>query len=394
MSLFPDSRSTVIGLPPAFDLLSELTSATTIRLATAFAHKSGWDILAPSILSCRGQKFLLAGASFFHTEPKVLHEWLDVSGSGSFSAALHSEPNVTFHPKVLIVEGTSSFAIVGSGNLSRGGLQTNVECSAYVQERKDVEALSRWFDEMFKNAAPLTSSVVADYEKRWKFLKGAKKELRKKEQELEKQFRENIEAEMEQWDDAVSKAKQYFRSQGFDSDYQRQKHGAALIRQYLKFPRFDFTKSDWEGFYSVLQLGHLIPLYRDRVYARRQRLQKGLKALIALNGDTLSVLDEFLRKNGKHHIKGFGLNAISKVLAVHKPEEWVVYNSPVEETLRRFGYIPPRGASVAEKYGAFVRMMDKFRRATGAKDAFALDAFFYWYWSQKDQPKSIAASAS
>lgn len=73
----------------------------------------------------------------------------------------------------------------------------------------------------------------------------------------------------------------------------------------------------------------------------------------------------------------FGLNAISKILAVHAPSNWVAYNQPVEKTLRRFGYIPPRDASAAGKFAAFTRMMDAFKSATGLQDAYALDAFFY-----------------
>jgi hypothetical protein len=45
--------------------------------------------------------------------------------------------------------------------------------------------------------------------------------------------------------------------------------------------------------------------------------------------------------------------------------------------LKKFGYIPPRGASEADKFMAFTQMMDTFKAATGLTDAYALDAFFY-----------------
>jgi len=40
------------------------------------------------------------------------------------------------HPKVLLVTNSSprsSFALVGSGNLSKGGFVTNVECWLYIR---------------------------------------------------------------------------------------------------------------------------------------------------------------------------------------------------------------------------------------------------------------------
>jgi len=78
MSLFPNSRAVVIGLPPSFDIRLELASAKTIRLATAFAHWAGWQMLSDAILACEGEKSLMAGSSFFQTEPKVLREWLEL----------------------------------------------------------------------------------------------------------------------------------------------------------------------------------------------------------------------------------------------------------------------------------------------------------------------------
>ena len=132
MTLFPNGRAVVIGTSQTFDFLSAIKSANSIRLATAFAHKTGWDILAPAIAESKADKFLLAGASFFQTEPSVLWKWLDISKSGKAKAALHTEKGVTFHPKVLLVEGKNTFAIVGSGNLSQGGLIDNVECGIFV----------------------------------------------------------------------------------------------------------------------------------------------------------------------------------------------------------------------------------------------------------------------
>jgi hypothetical protein len=86
-------------------------------------------------------------------------------------------------------------------------------------------------------------------------------------------------------------------------------------------------------------------------------------------------LNEFLSPNGEFHLTGLRLNIISKILAVHAPLRWAVYNRPVADALKRFGYVPPRGVSPAEKFMAFTRKMEKFKLATGLKDAYALDAF-------------------
>src|ERR1700761_6656335 len=112
MSLFPGGRALIVAIPEAFDLLSELASARTIRLATAFAHRSGWDLLSPSVENSKADTFLITGKDFFQTEPYILHSWLKLSQTTHIHAALHTEKGVTFHPKVLIVEGQHTFAIV------------------------------------------------------------------------------------------------------------------------------------------------------------------------------------------------------------------------------------------------------------------------------------------
>ena len=188
MSLFPDSRAVVIGLPQSFDLLHELAHADTIRLGTAFAHQSGWEILAPAISDSRAEVFLLTGTSLFQTEPKVLREWLRLSMSAKVKAKLYAKKRVTFHPKVLVVEGKTTFAIVGSGNLSRGGLCGNVECGVFVGEGLLLAELLCWFDTVFSEAKPLRDAVVMDYERKWGLLRKLQKGLYVKEQNLEDEF--------------------------------------------------------------------------------------------------------------------------------------------------------------------------------------------------------------
>jgi HKD family nuclease len=382
MSLFPNSQAMVMGLPPSFDFLSELASARTIRLATAFAHASGWEMLDAAIANSKAEVYLLTGTSFFQTEPKVLRVWMKLSRSINAKAALHVQKGVTFHPKVLIVEGAKNFAIVGSGNLSRGGLHSNIECATYVGSDVVLPELTKWFDETFNAATPLRDAVVGDYEHKWKALRKRTKELCDEQGKLQDAFATKTAAVMKRWDDAVTTAKRYMKTLEFQKTYAGRKAGGEQIKQFLRYPTFDFDAKGWEGFYSVLELGHLIAIRRDNVFRNKHRLQEGLKALTASDGQLPKVLEGFLTRRGKYQINGLGLNAISKVLAVHAPEKWTVYNRPVAEALKEFGYIAPRGASQTEKFLTFTQMMDTFKTATGLSDAYALDAFFYDVYSR------------
>ena len=387
--LLPDGRAVVIGIPQSFDLCSKIASAHTIRLVTAFAHPSGWEMLAPAISVSKAKTLrLLTGTSFFQTDPKVLREWLKLSKSGKVEARLHHPENFTFHPKVLVVEGQSTFAIVGSGNLSRGGLHGNIECAVFVESSALLKELRDWFDTVFfsEAAKPLEETLVSDYARTRMQHRKLTSDLRKQQQQLEEEYVARIAARtaaaaaaaaavMKHWDDAVSAAKQYVSSSAFQHSYEGRVEGGRRIKRSLRYPAFDFDENGWKGFYSVKQLGNIPPFYRDRIFRQKDRLQEGLRKLVGSEGQVPEGLNELLSPNGRFHVTGLRLNIISKILAVHAPLRWAVYNRPVADVLKRFGYVPPRGASPAEKFIAFTQMMEKFKLATGLKDAYALDAF-------------------
>jgi HKD family nuclease len=374
MQLFSRGNAEVIGAPKSFDLLKELTAATSIHLAVAFAHQSGWRMLKPSLAPSKTKLRLLAGGSFFHTEPTVLRSWMKLAGT---EAKLYLAKGLTFHPKVLIVEGPRPFAIVGSGNLSRGGLETNVECGVYLTAPAQLSELHAWFDDVFADAQSV-ATVIDDYERKWKALREKAEELTKKQKELEDDLIEKADAAMENWNDAVSSAKKFRGETEFKSHYNVRVEAGKRIQEYLHFPGFDFNHTEWKQFYEILELGRLIAIPRDRIFKKRTRLQNGLKQLISSDGSE-RILEALLSEDGEFHINGLGLNTISKVLAVHAPDRFSVYNTPVDKTLRSFGYVPPRGATKAGKYLAYNRMMGKFKKVTGLHDAYALDVFFYHY---------------
>ena len=79
----------------------------------------------------------------------------------------------TFHPK-LIVGGTSfgdddllaspRLLIVGSANLTRGGLDSNVECSLVRTSERDLDVAARAFRRLWQQGTELDQQVLAEYE--------------------------------------------------------------------------------------------------------------------------------------------------------------------------------------------------------------------------------------
>jgi hypothetical protein len=385
LSLLGSGDAYVAGLPSGFQLGKALRTATRITLATAFAHRSGWSLLSPHISKSSATSLrLIAGLNFCRTEPGVLSDWLRLGERRPVDAYLATPSSGrVFHPKILLVDAPTSFAIVGSGNLSAGGLRDNFECGLYTRDSTVLNALRQWTDHLCSEqiSARLDQAAIDAYLPKYRAAQRDLKNARKLQRKAEREIREHADAVMIRWDAAVSQARRYFKGAGFRRDWNGEwRSGASQIRRTLHAPSFNFSKEEWREFYSILPFGHLIALNRDKAFRQRRRLQAGLRQLAPLfDEDIVEVprLDAVLEPDGKFYVSGVGLNVVSKVLAVHSPNRWPVYNGAVKTALSRFGYSPPRGASAGAKYLSFARLMRKFRRETGAPSLLALDPFFY-----------------
>ena len=153
-------NAVVLELPTSFDLLAEIESAKEIKLATAFGHMSGWNSIRPSIERSTAEIQLLTGLSFCQTEPRLLSDWLNMSRRDKrIQPRLFVKSDMTFHPKVLLIESPKRHCVViGSGNLSGGGFLNNIECSLFSTVPCIVQQADEWFERLFGDNA-LTSTL-------------------------------------------------------------------------------------------------------------------------------------------------------------------------------------------------------------------------------------------
>lgn len=376
-------NAAVFGLPGSFSLTSALQTAKKIRLATAFAHRSGWKFFREPILKSNANVSLLTGRDCFQTEPKLLKDWLllKLKASQRIKARLSSDETF-FHPKVLVVifeQSERDFAVVGSGNLSQGGLSTNTECSIFVNNGVVLKEVADWFDIEFKKGLELNGKLIAVYEGDYKKNKDKRTALAKRDAETGTRLKAVAEATMASLDEAVKAATRYFATNKFEISYGKRKAGAREIKKALNAPAFDFNKFGWHQFYTIPELGQLDERYRDKVWKHQKRLKNALRKLVA---DGEVALPSVLNSDGNLHVLGAGLNTISKILAAYAPGKWPVYNSRAALALADFGYKHPHGATTADKYLAYRNIMQKFAEACAEKglakpDALALDSFIF-----------------
>jgi HKD family nuclease len=116
-------------------LKGERGNFTLFQAAVAFIKRSGVQHIAPEIegfLARGGSVQLVVGVDQQGTSIEGLSDLLQVMGERGKIWISHDEnPFVTFHPKIYLFEGAENgLLIIGSGNLTQGGLYSNDEGSA------------------------------------------------------------------------------------------------------------------------------------------------------------------------------------------------------------------------------------------------------------------------
>jgi hypothetical protein len=246
-----------------------------------------------------------------------------------------------------------------------------------------LDELQSWFDNMFGDETEtkdLTNLDIVEYEPKYKKARRHISVLRESQRQVESKIAQRHSSELLRWKEAITAAKEYFKSPHYKNWYPDDKKAAAKkIRAALVYPTFHFSRDGWDNFYSIGDLGWPRQLWKNVAWKHRQKIQNGFRQLINDNLPAEERLSAVLDSGGKYRVHGVGPNIVSRVLVVDRPKVWPVYNKPIAETLKAFEYKLTRGMSDSSKYLAFAEMMRNFMRESGAPDMLALDCFFYWY---------------
>lgn len=161
------------------DLLVENLSSTEwtqFRAAVAFVKNSGVKHIKTHRQNflARGAAKISAGVDVAGTSREGLTELLDALGVQGEGWVFHNEAQSTFHPKVyLFSNATNAECLIGSGNLTEGGLYTNYEAFVHLQlDRSNPgdqdfltrieELLEDWTNPATGTSLKLTPALIRD----------------------------------------------------------------------------------------------------------------------------------------------------------------------------------------------------------------------------------------
>lgn len=365
------SKQIVVGCPKGFDLLKCLDSAAFVKLAMAFAKRSGWAIVQKALLSCNTKIKIVVGLNFGITDPDLLSEWLDLCGEMPTRFEVRVAPQIpVFHPKVIIVRQNqnidSSIAIVGSGNLTGGGQRHNVECGVYLDGELEIRELEAWYDGL--RSVPLKKSIIGAYRPLYERAGKPKTSAVSFSRELAAALNEG----QSDWyeDRFLDELTDFLSTPDGIKELKARINGAKKVRNALQMPLFSFKKADWVEFYGTYEFGSIRQTHPEMA-EQVSALQRTFRFLLAKPLD-VPRLRSVLDRDGGHHVLGLGMNQISKVLTVSDRRQWPLLNDRVWTTLFHFGY---RVKWSAIGYLDFAQDMRRCLGRVGAVDFWALDAF-------------------
>ena len=146
----------------------ELQNANSAKIAVAFLKYSGLKVIEQSLNYClknKGNVEIIAGLDFKTTDPQSMHYFIQLQKQVSnlkfycYGDKEENKTSVIFHPKIYLFEkGRETTGIVGSTNLTRGGLLTNFEVNVVIKETKPL-----YFSQLeaIYNSVKFTDSVFS-----------------------------------------------------------------------------------------------------------------------------------------------------------------------------------------------------------------------------------------
>jgi HKD family nuclease len=377
-------------------LATALKGATRLDCMVAFAKMTGLRPLMKQLKSCLKRGLVVRFAvsrDFYITDPELLRQLFKLSQRYSLRLYL-SRLDRSFHPKVYSFSYTGrSLVLVGSANLTSGGLESNFEASALIHdtagalsknvsscidklvEKKElVEAKANHIEEYvrlhllyhaFRGIADARFNETKDLDEgETKSLEYFLREM--KSDQSEKGFRAQIHIRSKCRVDALKKIKQLAAL--------KKRGRRAFLIQYEQ----------------LLGLLHSGGLHRGkkRIAEKADRFSQALAAVLRLKEPTAEQAYQVLLEHFKE-IPRAGVNILTEILLALDSKKFAVMNQNAVSGLRManisaFPAKPNKQNVSAKQYAEYCQLAARVRGNLGLRDFAELDALFnYAYWEQQ-----------
>ena len=378
-------------------IASLLKNADEIYICVAFLKSSGLDILLPMLVnSVREQRpvSIFVGTDFFLTEPRALWSLFKLTKDRrKFKFFLLEQSRDTFHPKIyLTFHADMATAIVGSSNLTKGGLVDNIEAATYIQTDRNDSYISEILDylksiEKDSRTQGVDPLLISQYERQFDIYR---KRITKAEKEAKKEIAGLFKLN-------TSLLKKYLSE--YREDKEQQTNWRKRISDYREAanvlngmnPRHINSRAEFLGDYEKLVgkkgqrgLWHSGSIFRmkNRVASHYRRFLQMLLGLKRNIGSTPRKAFE-IAKSHYDNIEGLGGNVVTEILNTYSPEDYPILNKNPLSSLKKLGLtsFPNQQSFRPETYEQYANLMSEIAKLCGFENLSRLDHFMnYVYW--------------
>lgn len=380
-------------------IIDDLNGAREFICVVAFAKSSGFRHLKSALKArlSKGMKAIfIVGTHFFQSDPDLLDELIALRPRENVKVYMGDFENhalSTFHPKLYLFDhGRKTSLIVGSANLTGGGLSDNYELSIRVagQHQDLAEEVRGWVKLILKRreVVPATKPLIERYRRAFEI---NKLQMRLARQKTKKAI-ESPKGGLWTFRNALADLRADPGPEGFDALVVKRTSDRTRGLELLKIlgAPGKTTRSEFESLYgSLIKTMHSggLPRYKSRIANAHEDFQSAVRRLLDLNSSTQEMFDEFCA--GLEEVLGAGINVISEVLHLMDNRRYAVMNQNSVSGIALCGYDgypknPLRTSVDGELYSRFCDHANEVRKDLGLSSLSELDVLFnYVYWQNK-----------
>lgn len=344
-----------------------ISTAKEANIAVALTSTFGVDVLSSAPKGCSVR--IITGVNL-PTPTDVLNNLRDSYGS---KARVYLQPRTFYHPKVYLITNNddSLVAFIGSGNFTSGGLKDNIELSYKVTNQEECQELLKWFNSIYEQAEEITDSFLKEYRTYYAKWQSVKKEQSSDIEEIQNKLN-TIRANT----DAIKKELIKLRaSADYTNMVKARKKDVKDIRAAIDYKN-NFKDFDVDAFLGILPLGHVIPTYKQS-QIKAVKNGKMQKLCHMLCDDSISIEERYRLAVTDYKVAGCGCNVITKILCVHKPKEYMLWNSVSKGFMDYTQVSFDRGTKEWNQYKQLCQLFKHLCQEIDIEDFAVLDELLY-----------------
>lgn len=343
-----------------------LSEAIEVNIAVALCSNYAVNALQNIPKSCKLR--IVTGVDL----PTPLEVLRELKSRYKKKARIYAE--TFFHPKVYIfrLKNKELVAYIGSGNFTEGGLFNNIEVFYKVKDQDESRNLLDWFENLFNKSLCITDDFLIEYKE---YSRKWAKEENKRKSEIKTLLGEANEKKR-LFDSLKEKLKEIRESKLYNEICKERTDTVSRIKDALDYEN-GFENIDIDKFLKIKELGNIRQSYKKDL-KRAVKSHKLRDLFNHLCNDDESIEERYRAATVEYKIRGCDKNMITKVLAIHDPQKYMLWNGVTEDIMNKYNIRFERGTKEYQKYGHLCAEFKEIISELKIKDFVVLDLMMFY----------------